>query len=289
MSIPQSKWECPALNFNPGPGARVVSTRSFLDEIKRLRIEDNPRSRIKSGHCQTNSVLRKRRRTVIPWRGSNPCDEKFETLVLRGSPVAGRLSVFRKHGGPGFMGTRRFRPAHAAKPLHSEGGHLFLDRQRPALDQSRVGGGNHSGVVLHGLGRLGNFTPENGRWAGGLCRVPASRRAKPVVAGPICGVGICRPGRGGNFLWLCRPSTDFYGPFHVPGTAAAAPNSFRKAALGAGPAGFVPGLGQYPRRRPGGIWVAGSGGGNHHHPTGLEQNSESAGPDFFPRIRRSGH
>ncbi len=45
MSIPQSKWECPALNFNPGPGARVVSTRSFLDEIKRLRIEDNPRSR----------------------------------------------------------------------------------------------------------------------------------------------------------------------------------------------------------------------------------------------------
>src|SRR5579862_2299284 len=105
-----------------------------------------------------------------------------------------------------------------------------------------MGGGNRFGAVLYGLGRPGDFVAENGRWFGGPGRLPAPRRARAVVAGPVRRVGFGRADRGGNLLRFRRPAANFHRLVSVPGIAVAAPDSFRKTALGAGRAGFISGL-----------------------------------------------
>src|SRR5208282_6368046 len=100
--------------------------------------------------------------------------------------------------------------------------------------------GNHSGDLLHGVGRTGNFTVENSGRAGGLRRVPPAGRTKPVVAGAVCGVDLCCIGRGGNLVWLCRPAANLHGPVPGHGVAIVATDSFRTTTLDAGPAGLVP-------------------------------------------------
>jgi hypothetical protein len=53
---------------------------------------------MKVTHYRQKTVLRKPGQTVIPWPVQIYRDEEFETVVLRGGVVAGRLSILGEHG-----------------------------------------------------------------------------------------------------------------------------------------------------------------------------------------------